>query len=183
MSETQRQGRVAPVGQTRLGLGTAQQLGAMREAAERAGRDPMAISTAAIIVCLIGETREELEIIARQPLVKSYILQMRGDFVAKFGYRHPLGDDWKGFHDLHTRVLTRDVVTDVLGQIEPQMVLDCIPNGTPREMAGLMKGYIEAGLQVPNFLDYGGMAGKDYSARSAQNVRAAEGEMMRLLAS
>lgn len=159
----------------------AQQLAAVREAAERADRDPMAIETAAIIVCLIGETPEELEIIARQPLVKSYILQMRADFVARFGYEHPFGPDWKGFHDLHTRVLTRELVSRTLDAIPPRMVLDCIPNGTPKQMAGLMKGYVDAGLQVPNFLDYGAMAGREYAARSARNVRAAEDELMRLL--
>jgi len=159
----------------------AAQLGRVRESAERAGRDPLAITTAAVIVCLLGEDEEEMLQIAQQPLVKSYILQTRGDYVRKFGYAHPFGDAWKGIHDFDPRVLTRDVIVDVLGKIDAKMVLDVLPHGTPKQVARLMKGYVEAGLQVPNFLDYGGMAGLKYAARSAQKTRAAEDELARLM--
>jgi phthiodiolone/phenolphthiodiolone dimycocerosates ketoreductase len=34
---------------------------------------------------------------------------------------------------------------------------------------------------VPNFLDYGGMAGLKYAARSPQKMRDAEDELIRLM--
>jgi phthiodiolone/phenolphthiodiolone dimycocerosates ketoreductase len=157
------------------------QLGRVREFAERADRDPMKIATAAVVVCLLGDSAEELRKIAEQPMVKAYFLQMRGDYVRKFGHVHPFGDNWEGFHGMDARLLTRDVILDMVGKIDAQMVLDCVPNGTPREMARVMKGYVEAGVQAPNFLDYGAMAGLSYAARSAAKVRAAEDELMRLV--
>ena len=108
-------------------------------------------------------------------------LGLSHDYVRKFGHAHPLGDDWQGFHGMDARLLTRDFILDVVGKIDARMVLDCVPNGTPKEMARVMKGYVEAGVQAPNFLDYGAMAGLSYAARSAAKVRAAEDELMRLV--
>ena len=39
---------------------------------------------------------------------------------------------------------------------------------------------VDAGLRVPKILDYGAMAGLDYAATSAENVRAAEDELIAL---
>jgi phthiodiolone/phenolphthiodiolone dimycocerosates ketoreductase len=44
-----------------------------------------------------------------------------------------------------------------------------------------VKGYVEAGLRVPKLLDYSGMAGLRFAARSAEKVRKAEDELMRLV--
>jgi phthiodiolone/phenolphthiodiolone dimycocerosates ketoreductase len=159
----------------------AAQLARVRESAERAGRDPMAIETAAVLVCLLGDDAEELRRIAEAPLVKAYILQMRGDFVRKFGFTHPFGDDWIGFHEFDPRRLTREVIVDFLSKVDADMVLGLVPNGTPKEMALKMKAYVDAGLKIPNFLDYGVMAGAHYAARSGAKVRAAEDELMRIL--
>jgi phthiodiolone/phenolphthiodiolone dimycocerosates ketoreductase len=158
----------------------AAQLGLVRASAERAGRDPMAITTGAVVVCLIGD-EDELQEIAQAPLVKAYVLQMRGDYVRKFGYAHPFGDDWKGIHELDPRAMTREIIVDFLEKVEPKMVLDMLPHGPPKRMAQIMKGYVEAGVQVPNFLDYGAMAGLKYAARSPQKMRDSEDALTRLL--
>ena len=47
-------------------------------------------------------------------------------------------------------------------------------------VARIVKGYCDAGLRVPKILDYGGMAGLRYGALSAQKVREAEDELLRL---
>jgi phthiodiolone/phenolphthiodiolone dimycocerosates ketoreductase len=159
----------------------AAQLGRVREFAEKADRDPMAIETAAVVVCLLGDDEEELQRIAEAPLVKSYILQTRGDYIRKFGYTHPFGDDWQGIHELDPRKMTREIIVDFLSKVDARMVLDVIPNGTPKQMAQRMKAYVDAGARIPNFLDYGAMAGAQYAARSPAKVRAAEDELMRLL--
>jgi phthiodiolone/phenolphthiodiolone dimycocerosates ketoreductase len=56
-----------------------------------------------------------------------------------------------------------------------------LPHGTPRRVAEQVKGYVEAGLQVPRILDYGGMGGLRFGARSAEKVRATEDELIRLM--
>jgi phthiodiolone/phenolphthiodiolone dimycocerosates ketoreductase len=55
-----------------------------------------------------------------------------------------------------------------------------VPHGTPDQVARIIKTYVDAGLRVPKVLDYGGMAGTRYAAKSAENVRAVEDELMRL---
>jgi phthiodiolone/phenolphthiodiolone dimycocerosates ketoreductase len=159
----------------------AARLARIRASAERAGRDPLAITPACFVMCLIGDDAELAQIL-RAPLVKSYVLQVRGDFLRRCGFAHPLGDDWGGLHDINPGVLTRERILDLLAKVEPEMLLAVLPHGTPRRIAQIVKGYVDAGVRVPKILDYGGMAGLAFAARSAQKVREAEDELMRLAA-
>jgi len=68
----------------------------------------------------------------------------------------------------------------MLGKVEPESILALIPHGTPAQVARQIKGFVEAGLRVPKILDYGGMAGLRFSAKSAAKVREAEDELMKL---
>jgi phthiodiolone/phenolphthiodiolone dimycocerosates ketoreductase len=77
-------------------------------------------------------------------------------------------------------VLTRERIVAFLDNVRPEMVLAVVPHGTPKEVAKIIKTYVDAGLRVPKILDYGGMAGLKYAAASAANVRAAEDELMQL---
>jgi phthiodiolone/phenolphthiodiolone dimycocerosates ketoreductase len=55
-----------------------------------------------------------------------------------------------------------------------------VPHGTPQQVAQIVKSYVEAGLRVPKILDYGGMAGLQHAAASAELVREAEDELIRV---
>ncbi len=158
----------------------AAKLGAIRESAERAGRDPMAIVPAFIMTCLIGD-EEELAEILEAPLVKAILLQISAVELSKFGHDHPMGEHWRGYQDIDPGILTRERILDFLDQVDPQAILDLVPHGTPKELAGIVKGYCDAGLRVPKILDYGGMAGLKYGALSADKVREAEDELLRLV--
>ncbi len=160
--------------------GYASMLAALRESAERAGRDPAAITTAAFMTCLIGDDDEIAEMV-RAPLVKAFLLQVRGDYMRERGVAHPLGDDWKGIHDIDPGALSRDKLVDFLSRVEPEMLLAVVPHGPPKRVAGIIQGYMDAGLQVPRVLDYGGMAGLKFGARSPQKVRETEDELIRLV--
>ena len=162
--------------------GYAGMLAALRQSAERAGRDPMAITTAAFMTCLIGD-EGELEEIVRAPLIKAFLLQVRGDYLRERGFAHPLGEDWKGIHDINPATLTRERLLDFLGKVEPKAVLAVVPHGSPKRVAEVIKGYVDAGLRVPRVLDYSGMAGLGFGARSAAKVRETEDELLRLTGS
>jgi phthiodiolone/phenolphthiodiolone dimycocerosates ketoreductase len=160
----------------------AAKLGAVRTSAERAGRDPMAIVPAFIMTCLIGDD-DELADILQAPLVKAILLQISALELRKFGHRHPMGEQWRGYQDIDPRILTRERILDFLDQVDPQAILDLVPHGTPKQVAGIVKTYCDAGLRVPKILDYGGMAGLKYGAPSAAKVREAEDELLRLVGS
>jgi phthiodiolone/phenolphthiodiolone dimycocerosates ketoreductase len=159
----------------------AQKLQAVRHSAERAGRDPMAITPAFIWTCLIAEDDAELAKMLEAPLVKAYVLQIPATIMREYGFEHPLGDDWRGYQDINPEVLPRERILAMLKKVDVEAILAIVPHGTPQQIARTLKGYSEAGLRVCKILDYGGMAGLKYAATSARKVRAAEDEWLRLI--
>lgn len=158
----------------------ADKLQTVRKSAERAGRDPMAIVPAFIQTCLIGDDAELAKILDA-PLVKALIMQISAEILAARGFKHPLGENWRGYQDIDPRVLNRERIVAMLDKVEPEMLLAVTPHGTPQQVARIVKSFCDAGLRVPKILDYSGMAGLSYAAASAQKVRAAEDELLRLV--
>jgi phthiodiolone/phenolphthiodiolone dimycocerosates ketoreductase len=158
----------------------AQKLSTVRASAERAGRDPMAITPCYIQVCLIGRDDAALADILDAPLVKAFLLQVSAELLSSLGYEHPMGENWRGYQDIDPATLTRERVVEFLDRVDPEAILAVVPHGTPAQVAQEIKNYVDAGLRVPKILDYGGMAGLSYAAASADNVRDVEDELMRL---
>ncbi len=150
--------------------------------AERAGRDPASITPQFMCPCFIGE-EDELDEVLSTPLVKAYVLQIDAENLRSVGFEHPMGPDWKGIHDLDPAKLTRNVVVDLLARTSPEMLKAWVPHGPPEKVARYYKGYADAGAQVIKILDYGGMAGTKYAARSAKRVREAETALLRMCGS
>ena len=159
----------------------ASKLQVVRNSAERAGRDPMAIVPAYVCMCLVADDDAELAQIMEAPLVKSLVLHLSAALFKERGFEHPLGSDWGGYQDINPAVLTRERIVQMLAKVEPEAILSIVPHGTPKKIARMFKDYADAGLRVPKILDYSGMAGLKYGARSAQKVREAEDELMRLV--
>ena len=158
----------------------AEMLSAVRTSAERAGRDPMAITPCFIQICLIAQDDAALAEILEAPLVKAFLLQVSAETLRGFGFEHPMGAGWRGFQDIDPAVLTRERIVKYLAEVRPEMLLAVVPHGTPKEVAKIIKMFVDAGLRVPKILDYGAMAGLGHAAASAANVRAAEDELLEL---
>jgi phthiodiolone/phenolphthiodiolone dimycocerosates ketoreductase len=152
----------------------AAKLAVVRRAAERAGRDPMSI------VRLLGE-RDEIEEMLRQPLVKAYALQLTAESLRVRGYRHPMGEHWRGIQDIEPDKLTRERLLSFLESVDVNAILSAVPHGTPKEVARDVAALHDAGLRVATLLDYSGMAGLKFAAQSAAKVREAEDEALRLI--
>jgi len=159
----------------------AAKLKVVRDSAERAGRDPLAIVPAFIQTCLIGNDDAELAEIVNAPLVKALIMQISADILKARGFEHPLGENWRGYQDINPAILNRERIVAMLEKTRPEMILAVTPHGTPKQVARIVKSFVDAGLRVPKILDYSGMAGLKYSASSAQKVREAEDELLRLV--
>jgi phthiodiolone/phenolphthiodiolone dimycocerosates ketoreductase len=158
----------------------AEMLGAVRQSADRCGRDPLAITPCFVQVCLIADDDAALERIVRAPLVASFLLQVSAQVLRGFGFDHPMGEDWGGFHDINPATLTRERILEFLGKVDPEAILAVVPHGTPKQVARIIKSYVDAGLRVPKILDYSTMAGLEFSAASAANVRRTEDELLTL---
>jgi phthiodiolone/phenolphthiodiolone dimycocerosates ketoreductase len=157
----------------------AAKLAVIHAAAERAGRDPAAIVPAKMVVCLIGET-DELRAALDQPLVKSLVLQLTAEALRAQGYEHPMGPDWQGVQGIDPSVLTRERLLRLFAEVDPAAILSVVPHGTPQQVAQQVAAFGEAGARVVSILDYSGMAGQAFAARSAQNVRETEDALLRL---
>ena len=158
----------------------AEMLSAVRKSAERADRDPMAITPCYVQVSLIGEDDDAIDRIVRAPLVASFLLQVPAEVLRRFGFEHPMGDDWGGFHDIDPTTLTRERILDFLGRVDPEAIRAVVPHGTPEQVARIIKSYVDAGLRVPKILDYSAMAGLEFGAASAANVRKTEDALLTL---
>jgi phthiodiolone/phenolphthiodiolone dimycocerosates ketoreductase len=158
----------------------AEKLAAVRKSAEQAGRDPMAITPCFIQICILAKDDTALAEMVQAPLIKALLLQFSAETLRGFGLEHPMGPRWRGFQDIDPATLTRDRIVDFLGRVHPEMILAVVPHGTPKQVAHIVKCYVDAGLRVPKILDYGAMAGSAYSAGSAENVRDAEDELLAL---
>lgn len=157
----------------------ADKLAVIHASAERAGRDPSAIVPAFIMTCFIGDD-DELADILSAPLVKALVMQIPASVLKERGFAHPMGEGWRGMQDINPGVLNREKILEMLEKTDPEAILSVIPHGSPRQVAQIFKGYIEAGLRVPKVLDYGGMAGLKYGAASAAKVRETEDELLRI---
>jgi phthiodiolone/phenolphthiodiolone dimycocerosates ketoreductase len=153
----------------------------IRDSAERAGRDPMAIVPASIQTCLIGHDEAELSEILSAPLIKAWVLQASAQDMQKFGFEHPLGHTWRGYQDINPEVLPRERILDMLKKTNVEAIRKIIPCGTPKQVARRLEGFVDAGMRVVKIMDYGGMAGLKFAAQSAEKVRATEDELMRLV--
>jgi phthiodiolone/phenolphthiodiolone dimycocerosates ketoreductase len=158
----------------------AEMLSAVRASADRAGRDPLAITPCFIQVCLIGESEAALSEILQAPLVQAFLLQVSAETLRGFGFEHPMGPDWRGFQDIDPAVLTHDRIVEFLAKVQPEMLLAVVPHGTAKEVAAIIKAFVDAGLRVPKILDYSAMAGLGHAASSAANVVAAEDALLAL---
>ena len=155
-------------------------LAVVRGSAERAGRDPMAITPGYIQVCLIAHDDAELAEVVSAPLVKAFLLQVSAETLRGFGFDHPMGPAWRGFQDIDPAGLTRERITEFVRDTPPEAVLAVVPHGTPAQVARVVNDYVDAGLRVPKILDYSAMAGLRHAAGSADRVRATEDELLRL---
>jgi phthiodiolone/phenolphthiodiolone dimycocerosates ketoreductase len=158
----------------------AAKLNVIRQSAERAGRDPMVITPATVNFCLVGDDAELAEIL-KAPLLKALVMQIPAEVLRQRGFKHPLGDDWRGMQDIDPGKLPREKIVDMLKRVEPEMILAVIEHGSPEKIARKYKAYVDAGLRVAKILDYSGMAGLKYAARSAEKVREAEDALLRLV--
>jgi phthiodiolone/phenolphthiodiolone dimycocerosates ketoreductase len=158
----------------------AAKLKVIRDAAEAAGRDPMAITPALTQISLIGEEDEIAEML-KAPMVKSVILIFTAQDLRKLGYEHPMGPDWRGILDFDPVKLSRERIIRFCNEMDPRTIRNIIPVGTPEEVARSFKALADAGMRVFKVLDYGGMAGLKYAAKSAERVRLVEDEVLKLV--
>lgn len=158
----------------------AAKLAVIHGSAERAARDPADITPCMIMPGFIGDD-DELAEIMEAPLIKAYVMQIPAYAMRERGFTHPLGEEWRGVQDINPSTMGRERILDMIGKVRPEMILECATHGSPKQVAWIVKGYIDAGLRVPKIVNNAAMAGLKFQARAAERVRETENELAILL--
>jgi phthiodiolone/phenolphthiodiolone dimycocerosates ketoreductase len=158
----------------------AEKLQVIRQAAEKAGRDPYAITPGLSQICLIGE-EDEIEEMLKAPLVKVMVLTVTAENTRVFGHEHPMGPDWRGLMDFNPVNLPRERLLKYFDEVDTQIIRDIIPVGNVKQVARRIKGLIDAGTRLYMVLDYGALAGLRFAMKSAEKIRQVEDEVLRLV--
>ncbi len=84
--------------------------------------------------------------------MKAFLLQVSAEMLRKFGYEHPMGENWRGYQDIDPATLTRERIVDFLDRVDPESILAVVPHGTPKQVARIdlrLCGRGPAGAQDP----------------------------------
>lgn len=115
------------------------------------------------------------------PLVKSLVLQISAEVFRRFGFEHPMGENWRGIQDIDPAQLPREKIIALLRKVDVQALRAIVPCGSPHTVARVFKGFVDAGMRVPKILDYSSMAGLKSAARSPGKILEMEDELIRLV--
>ena len=156
----------------------AAKLKVVRDAAERAGRDPMAIVPAITQICLIGDD-DELQETLEAPLVKSIILMLTADDLRSSATSTRWGQSGAGSW-ISIRELSREKIIEFCARALNRRSATSSPAAPPIRWRS-EKCFCHAGLRVFKMMEYGSMGGLKFTAGSAAKVRATEDELLSLV--
>ena len=146
----------------------------VRDAAERAGRDPDSLRFAASILAVMHDDPD-----VRKRLANTVALQwdtivygaVNGKEWRNFGYEHPLGDEWAYARHLRPEKITAAEVREASAKVPPGAVLDMGHwGGTAEEVAEKVRPYVEAGLHDVVLVDYAPYADPSLAPVSSDNL-------------
>ncbi len=96
---------------------------------------------------MLGESKEYIaDLMEKDPLGKLFALFCPADVWAKRGYRHPYGDDCKGFIDLIVHDLDPDELRALAPELPFELVEDVIFLGNADDVGERLSGYASNGM-------------------------------------
>ena len=130
----------------------------IREEAEKAGRDPDRLRFAASVLVLMNDDPAEIRrLAATLPLRWNTIVYgaVHGAQWKRFGFTHPLGDEWGYARHLVPERMTPEEVIRAADAVPVEAVCRMGHfTGTPEEVADQILPYAEAGLEYAFLVDY-----------------------------
>jgi phthiodiolone/phenolphthiodiolone dimycocerosates ketoreductase len=116
------------------------------EHSDRAGR-PMP-ECALHIALLLGQSRDHVaDLMERDPLGKLTALFCSAEIWAKYGLRHPAGDECRGLVDLVQHDLDPEELRELAPAIPFELVEEFFFMGNATEVADRIRGYVDNGLE------------------------------------
>lgn len=122
-------------------------LDVVRTAASDAGRDPLSIVPASLVMVVTGRSRDEVDEALDSQLIRTFALNIPASEWSRHGARHPFGDDFMGMQDLIPQTLDEQAVLAATREVPRSLLTDSILNGTPGEVLEQAAELRDAGLR------------------------------------
>ena len=109
---------------------------------------------------MLGKSKEHIaELMEKDPLGKLFALFCPADVWTKRGYKHPFGDDCKGFIDL----IVHDIDPNELRALAPEMPFELVEDvvflGSAQDIAERLSGYADNGMSHVAICNLTGVVG------------------------
>jgi phthiodiolone/phenolphthiodiolone dimycocerosates ketoreductase len=153
----------------------AEKLAAVRASAERAGRDPDAITPSMLAYVLCAPDEQTLQEMCSRPLTRLLFaaVDIAPETYERYGSSSPF-EGGTGFHSYIPSLVTREEALRVASHITNEIVLDSTLHGTAEQIADRIRAYAEVGLRdviLWNITAFADPAYAGYSFRAMQEVR------------
>src|SRR5271163_2987258 len=122
-------------------------LDAVRTAASDAGRNPMAITSAAGLFLITGCSRSQVDDALNSDIAKAFALNIPAKMWAAHGVQHPLGHDFAGAQDLIPQTLAEQTVLSYTAQVPASLMQEFFLTGTPQEVVDQAAEWRDHGLR------------------------------------
>jgi phthiodiolone/phenolphthiodiolone dimycocerosates ketoreductase len=154
----------------------AEKLGAIRESAEQAGRDPDAITPSMLAYVICAPDEETLERMCASPMARVLFaaVDLPPETYARHGSTSPF-EGGTGFHSFVPTRIERAEVERIVSHIPGGIVREHTLCGTPEMIASQIATYAEAGLRdvvLWNITPFADPAQSVYSFRALRELRA-----------
>lgn len=124
-----------------------QRLEQVRAAASDAGRDPMAVSAAAMMFVITGVSQGQIQEAVESVAARTFGLCVSAEMWARHGVQHPLGSGFSGIQDLLPQLLDHDTALSYAEKVTAAMVRDYFVVGTPGEIRDQIAEWRDYGLR------------------------------------
>jgi phthiodiolone/phenolphthiodiolone dimycocerosates ketoreductase len=126
----------------------AEKLGAIRESAEAAGRDPDAITPSMLAYVICAPDEETLERMLDAPLARVLFaaVDLPAETYERYGSTTPF-EGGTGFHSFLPTTVSRAEAERIISHIPAGVVREHTLCGTPEQIADQIRGYQQAGLR------------------------------------
>ncbi|OMC34798.1 photosystem I reaction center subunit VIII [Mycobacterium sp. GA-1841] len=125
----------------------AQRLDVVRGAASDAGRDPMAITPALLVMVVTARSRGEVDEALESEVMKAGCLSASDEYFAQRGAQHPLGVGFSGGQDLLPQDWDEQTALSHIKGITPDLMHDMGLIGTPHEVLDRVAEWRDCGVR------------------------------------
>lgn len=131
-----------------------ERLNIIKEESGKIGRKFDEIEKGMYVNLIIDESREECLRIMEAPLIKTGALLTPASFYEKFGYKHPLGENFYSLTDYIPAKYTKEEVLKAIGKVPLEIIKESFLWGNVEDVIDKLDKYRKAGVQTVVFWNF-----------------------------